>query len=160
MILVYTKMRIIFNFTIPHKREASPSSRKWTWWSTGKCTNHMAKGAAPSSHQNMVNTANFPNIWLNLSQWTQHLPLEKAMPFVSLSKLTSLFPHSMTISSGIPDILVTCSTLKVWVQPWNMSGMMNARGGVYIEHNLPNLPPIIERWLNALISTQNKAHIR
>jgi hypothetical protein len=120
----------------------------------------MAKGAVPSSYQNMVNTANFPNMWLNLSQWTQHLPLEKATPFVSLSKLTSLFPHSMTISSGIPDILVTCWTLKVWVQPRNMLGMMNARGGVCIEHNLPNLPPIIERWLNALIRTQNKAHIR
>ncbi len=153
-------MRMISNFRIPHKREASPSSRKWTWWSTGKCTNHMAEGAAPSSCPKVVNTTTFPNFWISLLEQIQHLPLEKIIPHLEACANWLLYFHSMTISSGIPDILVTSSTLNLWIQPQNTLGMMNARGGVCIEHNLPNLHPVIERWLKVFITTQNKANIR
>jgi hypothetical protein len=97
--------------------------------------------------------------YLNQPPWTDTAPtpIENHTTFGSLCKQTSLFSHSMTISSGIPDILVTFSTLNLWIQPQNILGMMNARGGVCIEHNLPNLHPVIERWLEVFITTKNKA---
>jgi hypothetical protein len=83
--------------------------------------------------------------YLNQPPWTDTAPTPRKyhITFGSLCKLTSLFSHRMTISSGIPDILVTASTLNLWIQ-----------------HNLPNLHPVIERWLKVFITTQNKANIR
>jgi len=100
--------------------------------------------------------------YLNQPLWTDTAPTPRKnhTTFGSLGKLTSLFSHSMTITSGIPDILVTSSTLNLWIQPQNTLGMMNAKGGVCIEHNLPNLHPFIERWLKVFITTQNKGNIR
>jgi hypothetical protein len=100
--------------------------------------------------------------YLNQPPWTETAPTPRKhhTTFGSLCKLTSLFSHSMTITWGIPDILVTSSTLNLWIQLQNILGMMNARGGVCIEHNLPNLHPVIERSLKVFITTQNKANIR
>ncbi len=100
--------------------------------------------------------------YLNQPPWrdTAPTPRKNHTTFGSLCKLTSLFSHSKTISSGIPDILVTSSTLNLWIQLQNILVMMTARGGVCIEHNLPNLHPIIERWLKVFITIQNKANIR
>jgi hypothetical protein len=110
-------MRMISKFRIPHKREASPSSRKWTWWSTGKCTKHMAKGAAPSSCPKVVNTTIFLNIWISLREQIQHLPLEKTIPHLEACANWLLYFHTVWLSHQA--YLIFWWLLQLWTSEFS-----------------------------------------